>query len=156
MEFIFKCKEPRASQAQEDKCCACCVSMASRERALPQHWETRKTALSAGSFRAQVDQAEVTSSSGAGQLMLEGSGQASRLSPVLGSSMERVLKGQTSVSDVAECSTPIIILSPWKLPSGLLQQKPDVVLLYLVNVKLNRNAAGKTAGRLQCPQGILT
>lgn len=83
--------------------------------------------------------------------MLEGSGQGRGLSSVLGGSMERGPKGQTSVSDVAECSTPVIILSSWKLQSGLLQQKPDVVLLYLVNVKLNRNAAEKMAGRLQCP-----
>lgn len=47
---------------------------------------------------------------------------------------------QTSDSgDEGECSKPVVILSSWNFLSGLLHQKPDVILLYLVNTKLNRN-----------------
>lgn len=72
--------------------------------------------------------------------MQEGQGQGSGPPPVLGSSAGRVPKGQASDSiAMAKCSKPAIILSSWRLLSGLLRQKPDVVLLYLVNSKLNRN-----------------
>lgn len=109
-------------------------SSLSTERAEGQLW------LLVASQHKEIDQVEVTSSPGGGQLMQEGQGQGSGRPPVLGSSVGRVPKGQTSDSIVmAECSKPVRILSSWRLLSGLLHQKPDVVLLYLVNMKLNRN-----------------
>lgn len=101
----------------------------------------RQHRLLVTSEHKELDQAEVIGSPGGEQLMQEEPVPEDRTSPVLGSSVRRVPKGQTSDSDVVtECNKPAIIISSWKLLSSLLHQEPDVALLYLVNTELYRNA----------------